>query len=412
MFKVAILATALVLFLGYQIAANEYFSEFRLKAQKYAHVNVPQNNGVHQLSLKLIAKLTSYYSFPILPLNKDSLEGVGASINETLNVSDNVIHVTSTKALYDAFESVKSGQIILISPGRYSINRRHVVLSESGTNERPIVLAASRLGSVTLIMDSREGFALFGKHWVIQNLIFRGVENKDSKIEHAIHIAGDADSIRVYNNKFINFNAHIKVNGMPDESGRFHFPDRLNIVNNDFYNEWKRKTTSPASPLDIVGGDDIVIKNNFIADFGKYGRKGYGVTYGAFMKGAGKRGLFENNVIACEWKVPHTSPMDVRIGLSFGNGGTHPKFCADGKCDYEHVGGEIRKNTILNCINDVGIYINKSINTLIEHNAIRSSLGIDIRYPQSSATIRSNIIDGRVKSRDGGVVLLEDNSFE
>lgn len=72
----------------------------------------------------------------------------------------------------------------------------------------------------------------------------------------------------------------------------------------------------------------------------------------------------------------------------------------------------MRNNTILNCVNDVGIYLNKSYNTLIENNAIRSSLGVDVRFEQSSAEIRGNVIEGRVKARDGATITVDDNIIE
>jgi hypothetical protein len=56
----------------------------------------------------------------------------------------------------------------------------------------------------------------------------------------------------------------------------------------------------------------------------------------------------------------------------------------------------------MNCTTDVGIYLNRSANTLIHNNLIYNTTGIDVRFPTSSATIYNNIIDGRIKDRDGG----------
>ncbi|WP_286264238.1 right-handed parallel beta-helix repeat-containing protein [Thalassotalea atypica] len=391
---------------------NESFEGLLVKAKKYAHINVSQNDGLHKLILKVVQKLVSVYPSPELYNKPDHIDGVGAQSNLSNELGPNSTIVTSTKELKQAITNVKPGQTILLSPGIYDVTSRYLLLKNSGTFARPITLRANTLGDAVLRSNSVEGLLIQGKNWRIENLIFKGVKGKDGSIEHAIHIVGDADNIQIKNNKFINFNSHIKSNGKPNAQGKIEYPDNLLILNNDIYNEWKRNTHSPASPIDLVGGNYVIVKNNFIADFGKYGKKGFGTTYGAYMKGGGIGGIFENNVVMCEWRVPHTSPMDVRIGLSFGNGGTGGQFCADKKCEYEHTDGVMRNNTILNCVNDVGIYLNKSYNTLIENNAIRSSLGVDVRFEQSSAEIRGNVIEGRVKARDGATITVDDNIIE
>ena len=387
--------------------------ELNLYALKYTQMNISQNSGLHKFALKAIQKFAKMAHQPEVYRKSDSFSGVGSSPEQfQVTTTVSVTLVNSTKQLLAAIKNAQPGQTIIISPGVYRIKKRAVPIRTNGSVRAPIVLAARQLGDVTLEMDSLEGLHITAKHWQIKNLIFRGVKGKDGSIEHAIHIARNADFVQIINNRFINFNSHIKTNGARDREGLLNFPDGLLVANNDIYNEWKRNTRSPASPIDIVGGDNVVVKNNFIADFGKYGRRGYGITYGAFMKGGGKNGVFENNVVMCEWRVPHTSPMDVRIGLSFGNGGTGGRYCADGKCDYEHINGVMRNNTVLNCVNDVGIYLNKSKNTLIENNAVRSSLGIDVRFPASNAVIRGNIIEGRIKSRDEATISPEDNIIE
>ena len=51
---------------------------------------------------------------------------------------------------------------------------------------------------------------------------------------------------------------------------------------------------------------------------------------------------------------------------------------------------------------DVGIYLNKSGNTLVYNNTLVNTLGIDVRFEQSSALIGNNVLTGRIADRDGG----------
>ncbi|REL25224.1 hypothetical protein DXX93_00725 [Thalassotalea euphylliae] len=385
-----------------------------VNALKYSHLNIPQNEGLHRFALSKVKQIASALYRPTIYPKVIDLTGIGSSVKQPMYLTDSPFHikVANTEQLFAAIKAAEPGEHIVLQPGIYVINQPQVPILTNGEKGAPITISAVQLGEVRLLMSGQEGFAVKARYWKFENLIFVGAKGHDGAIEHAIHLSGDADFVEISNNQFINFNAHIKSNGAPNSRGELDFPDGLLIANNDIYNQWKRNTKSPASPIDIVGGDSVIVKNNFIADFGKYGRQGYGTTYGAFMKGGGINGLFDNNIVMCEWRLPHTSPLDIRVGLSFGNGGTGSQFCADGKCEYEHVNGTMRNNTILNCVNDVGIYLNKAKNTLVENNAVRSSLGVDIRFEQSSADIVGNIIEGRVNQRNGASASLSDNIFE
>ena len=63
----------------------------------------------------------------------------------------------------------------------------------------------------------------------------------------------------------------------------------------------------------------------------------------------------------------------------------------------------------MNCPKDVGIYLNRSKDTTIINNGIYNTLGVDVRFPTSSAFLANNIIDGRIKERDGGQSTAENN---
>lgn len=289
----------------------------------------------------------------------------------------------------------RPGDVFSIYPGRYRITKS-AKLEANGTKDLPIIIAPSRAGKVVIEVDTEIGFKITGANWIVENLEFVGVCEKHGTCEHAMQIVGKADGTIVRNNSMIDFNAAIKGNGTIIDN-RQYFPDNVLIEKNKIYNRTPRQTRNPVVPIDVVGGRFWIIRENFLADFQKV--QGNGVSMAAFLKGNSDNGLFERNLVMCEWK--HKG--GVRLGLSLGGGGTtNPKFCQGHSCKIEHYKGTIRSNVIMNCPSDVGLYLNDAANTTVVNNTIINTLGIDVRFNGSFATIANNIVHGRIKERDGG----------
>ncbi len=58
---------------------------------------------------------------------------------------------------------------------------------------------------------------------------------------------------------------------------------------------------------------------------------------------------------------------------------------------------------------DDGIYINRSPGSVVGHNTLLDTAGIDVRYPETLATIAGNLVDGPIRARDGGLLWQNDN---
>jgi hypothetical protein len=197
----------------------------------------------------------------------------------------------------------------------------------------------------------------------------------------------------------MDFNAHFKVNGAGGA-----FPDDGLIEGNTIANASVRATASPVTPVDIVAASGWTIRANLIADFIKGG--GDRISYGAFAKGAGARTTFERNVVICEQQL--RGDPGARVGLSFGGGGTGKRFCRDGRCITEQEEGVIRDNLVASC-SDAGIYANSAARTWISHNTLLDTAGIDLRFPETSAQVEGNLVDGPIRSRNGARLRLADN---
>lgn len=286
-----------------------------------------------------------------------------------------------------AVASAQAGQTITIQPGTYILRRRSVLgLSANGTAERPITLRAEKLGSVTIEVEFREATRITGSHWIIENLEFIGICGTHSHCEHVFHLKPNSHHITIRNNRMIDFNAAIKGSAK-DAEGKTG-PSSISVEGNWIYNKTPRRTKTPVTPIDVNGGRNWVVRSNYIADFEKAG--GNKISYGAFLKRDSYDGLFEGNLIVCEQR--HSG--GIRVGLSLGGGGSGQPV--------EHTNGTIRNNIVMNCPRDVGLYLNRARNTRVYNNVFFNTVGIDVRYRQSTADLRNNIISGRIKNRSSG----------
>ncbi|MDP6345023.1 MAG: right-handed parallel beta-helix repeat-containing protein [Alphaproteobacteria bacterium] len=293
--------------------------------------------------------------------------------------------IASWRDVRRAVKGAVAGDVITVPPGGYVLGRRDVIdFAASGTKERPIVLRAEKLGSVQLEVETVEAMRIAGSHLVIENFEMTGVCGAHDRCEHAIHLKPGARNVAIRSNRLIDFNAAIKSSVDRNGDGA----DDVLVEGNSIYNLTPRKTRNPVTPIDVNGGQRWRVIGNYIADFAKALRGK--VSFGAFLKNNSRDGLFEANLIICEQR--HTG--GIRLGLSLGGGGS--------KSVVEHSNGTIRNNIIMNCPQDVGIYLNRAKDSRIYNNIIYNTVGIDVRYRQSTADIRNNVMSGRIKNRSGG----------
>lgn len=308
--------------------------------------------------------------------------------------------VNSVPALRVAIASASPGDLILLQPGIYRIGYPAISATTPGTAAAPIVVRATRLGSATIESETVETFKVFAPNWHFENLHMIGVCGDDSYCEHAFHIVGDAHDTVIRNNWLQDFNAQIKINAEDK-----HIPDHGLIEDSTFINSHSRKTGNPVTPINLDVASDWLIRRNLISDFIKGG--GNLVSYGAYAKSAGSHNIFERNVVLCERGLQGAPGQ--RIGLSLGGGGSDPKILRDhGQSGTEQIDSVIRYNLIAFCSDD-GIYLNKAANSLITNNTLIDTAGIDVRFSVSSARIKNNIVDGIIRTRDGGQMVSDGN---
>jgi parallel beta-helix repeat protein len=178
------------------------------------------------------------------------------------------------------------------------------------------------------------------------------------------------------------------------------------IEGNTFTDTAPRHTRNPVTPIDLVGASFWRVSGNIITDFVR-GFDGP-TTYGAFFKGAGEGNIMQRNLVICELNL--TQAQGQHVGLSLGGGGTDMAARREqGHTGFEQIGGVIRDNLIAFCSDD-GIYLNRSARSVIDHNTLLDTAGIDVRFSESSGQVTGNLIDGMLRGRDGGSLRQADNA--
>ena len=306
------------------------------------------------------------------------------------------IHTAAEFAV--AMAAVLPGQTIEVAPGDYLVDQA-LQTGHAGTPQAPIVVRAAQPGTVVLRVATVQAFVVNQPYWVFENLTLRSVCTHDGDCEHAFHVVGRARATVLRNNRVEDFNAHIKFNG---EDG--HWPDDGLVQFNTLTDNRPRQTDHPVTPIDLVAASGWRVADNLVSGFIKAG--GDRVSYGLYMKGAGHGGRVERNLVVCTTR--DISQAGVRVGMSFGGGGTVAESCRAARCAAEHIGGVMANNVVAYC-NDFGIDVFRSAGAIVAHNTLVNTAGIDVRRMPASATLIANVLDGRIRARDGGQVSLQSN---
>ncbi len=311
--------------------------------------------------------------------------------------------VTDVPTLTTALSTAQAGDEIVLANGTYHFTSSPVCSAPGTVNGQIFVHAATPLGA-KVEFDAVEGFHVTGPYWRFEGLDVHGVCANDTDCEHAFHVTGAAVGFVLRNNRLVDFNAQLKVNA-DNLANTWVQPHKGLVEGNVVYDTHARATSNPVTKLNIDTVDDWVVRANFIHDAHKNG--GDGVSYQSFIKGGGKNGLYERNLVIC---ALDDASGGTRIGLSFGGGGTAPQFCAPAfnantPCIPEQTGGVMRNNVIVNC-SDVGIYLNQSKDSHILYNTIVGTNGVDFRFSSTSGEADGNLVGSNIRTRDGAAMTL------
>lgn len=316
-----------------------------------------------------------------------------------------VIPVATASELSTAIDGAQPGDEIVLADGTYQLTG--ATCDSVGTAAAPITVRAANRRMAKLELDSVEGFRVTGAYWRFEGLDVVGTCSSDDACEHAFHVTGAAHHFVLRDSRIAEFNAQLKVNAAI-VGGMMVAPDAGLVERNDVGDHRGRNTAKPVTKLNIDTGDDWVVRDNYLHDSHKL--LDDRISYVAFLKSGGKRGVFERNLVVCAADDPTGG---VRVGLSLGGGGTGPAFCAPAydpgvPCSIEHDAGIIRNNIIVNC-SDVGVYLNRARDTKVLYNTLIATAGIDFHKDTTSGEAVGNVLAGQIRTRDGATMTATDN---
>lgn len=403
LFFLTLLAIFLLLFLAYFVEnSNRTPRELASYLEREASANHSTTGGLARSISKTLRALDRMDSMvatlPNLNLGVQALE-LNTLKHRNLHTVENLILVSSADQAKLAIANANPGDVITFAPGVYQFSGHNISVIRAGREDARIVLRAEVPGTVKLKFSLVEGIHVSAPYWTFENLHIQGNCEIQSNCEHAFHVVGNAHHFVARNNTILDFNSHVKVN-----MANRQIPDDGVIEYNSIRNTEARRTESSVTLVDLVVASRWRIEHNFISDFVKGGSDK--VSYGVFAKGGGNENRIVNNLIICEHHL--RGAVGQRVGLSLGGGGTGKAFCPDHRCVTEQDRGVIESNLIMACSDD-GIYLNKAAASRIIRNTLIDTGGIEVRFAESTADVEGNLVDGKIRSRDGGLIRARDN---
>lgn len=289
------------------------------------------------------------------------------------------IGVDSAQDIRSAIASARPGDTIIIKPGEYDMGSP-IRIENSGQPDKPITLRADGdrgYAKLSITGNGSVGFRIQGSCWLFEGVHFEG----NAKTKDLIQVTGENGT---ENLKFVNCKMS-KCSEFLIKASRSRESGAGNVILE--HCEW---FDSGHTALDLVSGDGWVVRNNYVHDYGKDG----GVSYGIFLKGGGKNGLIEGNIV--DGKSGKTT-----VGISFGGGSTGEQWmplASGGKIAPEHTGGICRNNIVINT-RDVAYHSFRAAKCLFANNlAINCGAGYQMQesYPPDPAVI-NNVLSGRIR---------------
>jgi len=380
----------LVRYARIRLIGHQILEPLLLPALAYAEAQAQRSPP--QVKLPTLGKGQQPQSLP-----RQRYDGQGIPVAEAAEAASALAHeggaelrVNNAAELGKAMQSAKPGQTIVLNPGRYRITEP-LSTGAAGQQDLPITVRARQVGQVRLESTAADVFKIAHGFWVFENLQIRGICPIQGDCKHAFLVQGGARSTVIRNNLMEDFNTHLQVNGDEDE-----WPDDGLLQFNTFSNSRARDTDAVVAPINIIGASKWRLLDNHISHFVKRG--GSQSSFGMLVRGASHGTRIERNLLICT--PQQITQPGIRTGISFGGSASAPRFCRDQQCEFEQRAAVAANNVLAHC-NDFGIDVNRSASMLIAHNTLINTAGIDIRGSKANATVYGNLLDGRIRERDG-----------
>jgi hypothetical protein len=308
------------------------------------------------------------------------------------------IKVRNVAELERAASSVRPGETILLADGTYNLRRaidiatpNVTVRGEHGDPERVTLRGRGMTGDSVGV-----GLSVSAAHVTIADVTIRDLGY------HAVQVRGEQGA-----SHFTLHNARLRDTGQQlfkgsVSEGTLYADDGL-VACSDF-------AYTTGAPSDYTNGVDLLATSGWVIRDNRFarirGREADGWKSGpAILVWAAAAGtVVERNLI-----------VDSFRGIALGLTEEPSRFARNGERGYDHAGGVVRNNVIVNLNRwaDESIEANAARELRIEHNTIFvegvTPWSIEVRFPASDALVRNNLTNHRIFLRDGGRASLDGN---
>ncbi len=287
------------------------------------------------------------------------------------------IGAASAAAIKRAVGAARPGDVILIKPGEYDMGGGFGT-GRSGARGRPVTMrAAGAKGYAVLKVRGTVGFRVRSRHWVLSGLHVKG----DGRTQATVFMdgPGGAGDVHIIDCKISGSASH----GMKASRSRTKAVNNVLIEFTELFN-------TKATGFDLVSGDNWTLRRNYVHDYGTGG----GVCYGIFLKGGGRKGIIEGNLI-------DGGGRRTTVGISFGGGKTGKKWLplVGGKVAAEHDGGICRNNVVVSTA-DVAYHSNNAANCAFYNNLAYKCSGFQRQSSYKADPLLVNNVLGRLRGAD------------
>jgi hypothetical protein len=287
------------------------------------------------------------------------------------------LKVDSAEDIRQAFGKARPGDTITIKVGEYDMGGE-LSTGSDGTRGKPITVTADGArGYAHLKAKGQVAFRIRNRFWVFKGIHFEG-DYRTTEAAVFMDGPGGCGDIQIIDCRISGSNTH----GMKSAKLREKPVNNVLVEHTELFN-------TGATGFDLPAGDGWILRGNYVHDYGRAG----GTSYGIFLKGGGKDGIIEGNIV-------DGKKMGGTVGISFGGGlmgkqwlRVHP----DGTFAAEHENGIARNNIVLNT-GDVAYHSNNGRNCRF-YNNLAWGCGTFQRqasYPKDPV-LDNNLIGGAVK---------------
>jgi hypothetical protein len=301
------------------------------------------------------------------------------------------VRVSSVAALEDRVQSARSGDTILIADGRYRLRRSLDIAApdvtlrgQSGDRTRVVLHGGGMTGD-----DVGVAVSVSAPGVTLADLTIRDVGF------HAVQVRGERGASRfsLYRSALMDTGQQLLKGSVSREP--IYADDGLVACSSFSY-------TSNA-PSDYTNGVDVLATRGWTIRDNRFER----------IRGPASQRFAAGPAIlawaaAADTIVERNLIVDSYRGIALGLLEAPNELARGGERVYDHTGGVIRNNVVVNLHGwaDEGIEVTAARDVKIEHNTVlvEGSLpwSISVRFPTASASVTNNLTNREVRSRNGG----------